>query len=184
MYYLILFCVFIGSADSSGRPLPIGQLVLCPRVVDRPFTCIRQHRALRSTSLLYQGGPSHSRPQSTLPTRTLPSSSCSSVSCCCTFLSSLCFPFSLPSFSVHTIPSVPSITLLTVLLRWSTSAVPYLPVQRTLYDTWTFRLSSVLLQKMSQWLVVVMDCIFLLLLYCYKYVQWNILLVFCMILII
>lgn len=155
MYYLILFCVFIDSTDSSGRPLPIGQLVLCSRVVDRPFASIRQHRTLRSTSLLYQGGPSHSRPQSTiptrtLPTRTLPSSSCSTVPCCCTFLSSLCFPFSLPSFSVHTIPSVPSITLLTVFLRWSTSAVPYRPVQRTLYDTWTFRLSSVLLQKMSQ----------------------------------
>lgn len=141
--------IFICSTDSSSHPFPISQLDLRSRVLDRPSTRIRQHRALRRASLLYQGGPGHSRPQIPFSTRTLPSSSCSSIPCCCAFLSSLCFPFSFPSVSVHTVPSVPSITLLTVFLPWGTSAVSYWPVRRTLYDTWNLRLSSILLQKMS-----------------------------------
>lgn len=148
-FHYLIHCYVFCFTDSSSRFLYIGQLDLRPRVLDCPSTRIRQHRALRRASLLYQGGPGQSWSQSPFSARTLPSSSCSSIPCCCTFLSSLCFPFSLPSVSVHTIPSVPSITLLTVFLQWSTSAVSFWPVRRTLHDTWTLRLSSILLQKMS-----------------------------------
>lgn len=143
------YLIFVCSTDSSSRSISVGQLVLRPRVLDCSFTRLRQHRALCCASLLYQGGPGHSRPQNSLSTGTLSSSSCSSVPCCCTFLSSLCFPFSLPSVSVHTIPSLPSIALPTIVLQWSTSAVSFWLFRRTLHDTWTLWLSSVLLQKMS-----------------------------------